>query len=97
MHMIIFWTSLKSVKQQIDNLFDVFDEIANSVFTEAQVQVAGISRADLSYFKRNQDYLEHQNWYKLFRERDPDSNKQAAICISALQEKDPKNPVFLYP
>ncbi len=80
----------------IDNLFDVLDKIANSVFTEVQVQVAGISRADLSYFKTNEDYLEYLKCNNLFRERNPDSNKQAEICISALLEKDPENPVVLY-
>ncbi|NCW66783.1 MAG: hypothetical protein EBW03_14480, partial [Rhodobacteraceae bacterium] len=80
----------------IDNLFGVLDNIANSVFTEVQVQVAGVSRADLSYFKTNDEYLEHQKCNSLFRERNPDSNKQAELCITALLEKDPKNPVVLY-
>ena len=80
----------------IDNLFGVLDNIANSVFTEVQVQVAGVSRADLSYFKTNEEYLEHQKCNNLFRERNPDSNKQAELCITALLEKDPKNPVVLY-
>ena len=80
----------------IDDLFDVLDKIANSVFTEVQVQVAGVNSADLSYFKTNVDYLEHQKCNSLFRERNPDSNKQAERCIQALLERDPKNPVVLY-
>ena len=80
----------------IDDLFDVLDEIANSVFTEVQVQVAGVNSADLSFFKTNVDYLEHQKCNSLFRERNPDSNKQAERCIQALLERDPKNPVVLY-
>ena len=80
----------------IDDLFDVLDKIANSVFTEVQVQVAGVNSADLSFFKTNVDYLEHQKCNSLFRERNPDSNKQAERCIQALLERDPKNPVVLY-
>ena len=80
----------------IDDLFDVLDKIANSVFTEVQVQVAGLNSADLSFFKTNVDYLEHQKCNSLFRERNPDSNKQAERCIQALLERDPKNPVVLY-
>jgi adenylate cyclase len=80
----------------IDDLFDVLDKIANSVFTEVQVQVAGVNGADLSFFKTNVDYLEHQKCNSLFRERNPDSNKQAERCIQALLERDPKNPVVLY-
>jgi len=80
----------------IDDLFDVLDKIANSVFREVQVQVAGVNSADLSFFKTNVDYLEHQKCNSLFRERNPDSNKQAERCIQALLERDPKNPVVLY-
>ena len=80
----------------IDDLFGVLDKIANSVFTEVQVQVAGVNSADLSFFKTNVDYLEHQKCNSLFRERNPDSNKQAERCIQALLERDPKNPVVLY-
>jgi len=88
------WSQIFDSK--IDDLFDVLDKIANSVFTEVQVQVAGVNSADLSFFKTNVDYLEHQKCNSLFRERNPDSNKQAERCIQALLERDPKNPVVLY-
>ena len=88
------WSQIFDSK--IDDLFDVLDKIANSVFTEVQVQVAGVNSADLSFFKTNVDYLEHQKCNSLFRERNPDSNKQAERCIKALLERDPKNPVVLY-
>ena len=81
---------------EIDNLFNVLDKIANSVFIEVQVKVPRLSRADLSYFQTNEDFLEHQKCNNLVRERNLDSNKQAKICISALLEKDPENPVVLY-
>ena len=68
----------------IDDLFDVLDKIANSVL-KVQVQVAGVNSADLSYFKTNLDYLEHQKCNSLFRERNPNSNKQAERCIQALE------------
>ena len=63
------WSQIFDSK--IDDLFDVLDEIVNSVFTGA----------DLSFFKTNVDYLEHQKCNSLFRERNPDSNKQAERCI----------------
>ena len=58
--------------------------------------MAGISRADLSYFKTNKDSFSKQYCYNLFRERNPDSNKQAEICINTLPEKDPASSVVLY-
>ena len=89
-----FWS--QKFDSGIDNLFNVLDKIANAVSTEVQVQMAGISRVDLSYFKTNKVSFNKQYCYNLFRERNPDSNKQAEICINTLPEKDPASSVVLY-
>ena len=81
---------------KLDDLFEVLDQIANAILTEAQVQVAGIGRGELSYFETNQGYLDFQKCSSLFSERNSDSNKQAKRCVEELLEKDPQNPVILH-
>ena len=68
----------------IDNLFEILDQIADAIFTEAQVQVAGVGRGELSYFKTNEAFLEHLKCSELFSERNSDSNKQAERCVAEL-------------
>ena len=80
----------------IDNLFEILDQIADAIFTEAQVQVAGVGRGELSYFKTNEAFLEHLKCSELFSERNSDSNKQAERCVAELLKKDPENPVILH-
>ena len=88
------WSS--KFDSSLDELFEILDEISNVVFEEAQVQVAGIGRGELSYFKSNEDYLSHRKCSSLFQQRNPESNKQAERCITELLEVDPENPVIRY-
>ena len=88
------WSS--KFDSRLDDLFEVLDQIADAILTEAQVQVAGIGRGELSYFETNQGYLDFQKCSSLFSERNSDSNKQAKRCVEELLEKDPQNPVILH-
>ena len=80
----------------VDNLFDLLDKLPILSSQKCKYWWQGSVAPICHVLKGTKIILNTKKCNNLFRERNPDSNKQAENCISALLEKDPSNPVVLY-
>ena len=51
----IIWSG--KFDNEIDNMFEILDDISGTIFKEAHVKVSGLPRSELSYFVSNKDYI----------------------------------------
>ena len=51
----IIWSG--KFDNEIDNMFEILDDISGTIFKEAHVKVSGLPRSELSYFVSNKDYM----------------------------------------
>lgn len=70
----------------LDELFSVLDDISNTVFEEAHVEVAGKNRSEMAFFKTNTDYTEYLECLDTFQYYTPDKNRQAEVCVTELSK-----------
>ncbi len=80
----IIWSG--KFDNEIDNMFEILDDISGTIFKEAHVKVSGLPRSELSYFVSNKDYMTYLKCHDLYAQFSPKTNMESFKCLKEISD-----------
>ncbi len=80
----IIWSG--KFDNEIDNMFEILDDISGTIFKEAHVKVSGLPRSELSYFISNKDYMTYLKCHDLYAQFSPKTNMESFKCLKEISD-----------
>ena len=73
----IIWSG--KFDNEIDNMFEILDDISGTIFKEVHVKVSGLPRSELSYFVSNKDYMTYLKCHDLYAQFSSKTNNPSSV------------------
>ena len=80
----IIWSG--KFDNEIDNMFEILDDISGTIFKEAHVKVSGLPRSELSYFVSNKDYMTYLKCHDLYAQFSSKTNMESFKCLKDISD-----------